>query len=81
MRRLVCTFVVHNPKRQVFASRSKKPTLFNTFYFHGFKIFLYYLLCLFSGEVEMVHISIVDVRGCVLEVKVYTLHTCMTYTR
>ena len=28
----------------------------------------------------MVHISLVDVRGCVLEVKVYTLHTCMTYT-
>ena len=55
--------------------------IFNKFYFYGFQIFPECLVGLFSGEVEMAHISLVDVPGYVLEVKVYTLHTCMTYTR
>ena len=53
----------------------------NVWYLTSFQIFLDYLVCLFSGEVEMAHISLVVVREYVLEVKVYTLHTCMKYKR
>ena len=49
--------------------------IFNKFYFHGFQIFLYCFVRLFSDEVEMAHISLVDVPGYALEVKVYTLHS------